>query len=610
MKSKYLKQIDFACLFSGSLLNAYRSAIVRQDALTEISTPTTEQIEIRVAKAKARWQTPLNDSVTPQFPRETDRLHTSVDSAIQQSSKEEDTASKRPASPLSPRVQRSKSSHMPMSPSVYSRNTDGVSILPNDSVMSLASPCEQVRVQQEGSAVVLKSQSVRSYVIGTPSPNRPSSTRSSRDWKAWLSQEVSGIEASSQEDRDNLEQYAAPSRQREYNSFETVRSSQTGSGNVTVILRNSLDISTPRADSRNSGTVALERQHDVASDSERVANQSTIAPGDVLDSREIRKSSSCGHTQSLHHIGPSKQLQIPDCSTPPTRENFSTARPRSMPSSPQPLLGTPSSARMNDRFPYIDTGRSSSRNSSQSCHSKSPTDSVILTVNSSKATSESKVMSHTVPVAMPCSATATAACTTSDTAQTSQKGKENITPPSTRNYMRTSVSPLALVPGPKSSHLHPSAVLDRSITKIANQMPRSTGASWSKRASCPADTVVARPNLRVTLRPIPQEKLARRPRSAFDLRDTPPRRPASGLPRPLLKTKWSSPLSACNREPIAGACGSEDTGSESSQRDGSITPGRRMAERFIQQRKSAAILERGIRRSSGKFVREDTPAFL
>ena len=36
--------------------------MVQRDVCVEKSTPTAEQIEIRVAKAKARWQTPLDES--------------------------------------------------------------------------------------------------------------------------------------------------------------------------------------------------------------------------------------------------------------------------------------------------------------------------------------------------------------------------------------------------------------------------------------------------------------------------------------------------------------------------------------------------------------------
>lgn len=49
---------------------------------------------------------------------------------------------------------------------------------------------------------------------------------------------------------------------------------------------------------------------------------------------------------------------------------------------------------------------------------------------------------------------------------------------------------------------------------------------------------------------------------------------------------------------------------ENRQRDGSVTPGQRMADRFLKERKSATVLERGVRKSAGKVVREDTPAFL
>ena len=173
--------------------------------------PPLLQIERRVERAKDRWKTPLDDVEHLSLPRETDRTYNVTSFAQQRSSYETsgglmeatdvvqtgglhlNTSLVPPSSPM-PR----DPPQMPMSPSVYSRNTDGASIFPNDSVISFDPPDD--RLHSGGSAVISTSQSVRSYVVGTPSPNRPASLRTSRDWKAWLSHEVSNIESTSRED--------------------------------------------------------------------------------------------------------------------------------------------------------------------------------------------------------------------------------------------------------------------------------------------------------------------------------------------------------------------------------------------------------------------------
>ncbi|KAF2622854.1 MFS general substrate transporter [Macroventuria anomochaeta] len=431
-----------------------------------ISAPTAEQIEMRVAKAKTRWQTPLNESATPQFPRETDRLYTAVNFAQQQPPDQANATCEPPASPQSPTVQSSKAMQTPMSPSVYSRNTDGVSILPNDSVMSFNSSYEHERTHHGGSAVILTSQSVRSYVIGTPSPNRPHSTRSSRDWKAWLSHEVSGIETTSQEDITIQGQYATPS------------------------------------------------------------------------------------------------------------------------------------------------GRHKQTNSSRSRLSKSPTSSVGSSLKSPKTTPGPKVIYSDISAPATSSTTANVPSTALRRAEIPQKSKENITPPSMDCHKRPNTSLLGLVSRPKSLQPLSSAILNRSSTNMTQYAVNVAEGGQSKRASSPAETVVARPSLRVTIRPLSPEKLSRRPRSAFDLRNTPSPRLASELRRPALHPKTSSRLLAHRNGSISSVEASSHEIGETDQRDGSATPGQRMAERFLKERKSATVLERGVRRSPGKFVREDTPAFL
>lgn len=72
----------------------------------------------------------------------------------------------------------------------------------------------------------------------------------------------------------------------------------------------------------------------------------------------------------------------------------------------------------------------------------------------------------------------------------------------------------------------------------------------------------------------------------------------------------SSPLSDQHAGSDVGAETSVRTTYTLGQRSGSVTPGQKMAERFLKERKSVAVLERGVRRGTGKIVREDTPAFL
>ena len=90
-----------------------------QDVSTETSAPTADQIEMRVAKAKNRWQTPLNESATPQFPRETNRLYTAVDFDQQKSAIKASATLVQPVSPQSLEFQLTRPIETPLSPSVY-----------------------------------------------------------------------------------------------------------------------------------------------------------------------------------------------------------------------------------------------------------------------------------------------------------------------------------------------------------------------------------------------------------------------------------------------------------------------------------------------------------
>ena len=588
--------------------------MVQRDTCVEKSTPTAEQIEVRVAKAKARWQTPLDESTIPQFPRETNRLHTSTSDIARQHHLDQDEACKAPASPQSHKRLPSKSLQLPMSPSVYSRNTDGVSLHLNDSVMSLENPHEHALTTQEGSALILTSQSVRSYVIGTPSPNRPSSTQSSRDWKAWLSHEVSSFEATGQEDLKFYDKPEELPRKVKDVTFQSIHAQPTESEDTTVVVRESSDKPTPRACPRNPSTPPLEQQLNKTSDSmdqvdcrDQMKEIMNTAEGTKKD-RPTSKSPPPGRTMPSHQIPSGQQRTIPVDSASHSHKDRSTSTLSSTTSLSQPLPGTPTSARMNDRFPFLDTGKrsSSSRNSSGSYQSKSPRDSWGSPLKSAKSTPglESSYRNSYG------SNTDKARSSPLRPAHASQNSKENMTPPSTSKHQRPNASPLQPMSRPKSAHPLTPTDPDRRAANAADHATRTNEISSAKRVSYPAETIVARPNIRVTVRPLSPEKSARRPRSAFELRNTPPPRPASELRRSAAPVLISSPLSDQHVGSDLGAETSVRPSNNVGQRSGSVTPGQKMAERFLKERKSVAVLERGIRKGTGKIVREDTPAFL
>lgn len=582
--------------------------MVQRDVCVEKSTPTAEQIEIRVAKAKARWQTPLDESAIPQFPRETSRLHIATSDLARQHHLDQDVACGAPASPQSHKRLPSKSLQIPMSPSVYSRNTDGVSLQLNDSVMSLENTHEHANTTQEGSALILTSQSVRSYVIGSPSPNRPSSTQSSRDWKAWLSHEVSSFETAGQEDLKFYDKPEAFPRQVKDDTFHSIRPQIIGSEDTKLIVRGSLDKPTPRAHPRTLSTPPLEQQLNRISESRHQAEKIISIVEDTKEEQLTPKTSSPSRTRPNHQISSGQRRSIPVNSASHSREDRSTSTLSSTTSLPQPLPGTPNSARMNDRFPFLDTGKrsSSSRNSSGSYQSKSPRDSWGLPLKSAKSTPglESSYRNSSG------STTDKARSSTLHPAHASQNSKENMTPPSTSRHHRPNASPLRPMSRPKSAQPLSPTHTDRRAANTVDRTTKSNETSSTKRVSYPAETIVARPNIRVTVRPLSSEKFARRPRSAFDLRNTPPPRPASELRRSAAPVMISSPLSDQHAGSDVGAETSVRTTYTLGQRSGSVTPGQKMAERFLKERKSVAVLERGIRRGNGKIVREDTPAFL
>jgi hypothetical protein len=503
----------------------------------------------------------------------------------------------------------------PMSPSIYSRNTDGISILPNDSVMSFNGHDGLERHHNEGSAVILTSQSVRSYVVGTPSPRRPGSSRSSRDWKAWLSSEVASIESSSQEDLKIRGSYLTPSGKHRKDILHT---SHTEHDETTVVLRTSCDTVTPRADedaTPSKNLVCTKDLHNaqMASHEEQRHTMTRMTA--------LEKSSSHTDTFKGLSLGNTPPAGI-YAQEQPTFSQFRYSLPLFKPSvistpnhdssASRPLVEAPTSAHMRERFASVNAIRGSGRNSAQSSHlSLSPPESIKPLRKSTVTPSPRKHATLNV-------------VTPSGTSQRifnggtpQHKTKENATPPSKSGSglsTRPSISSLGLGSRTKSLQPFSSAALNRSTTNLGQYVSNIPEIKHSRYDSSPVATT-PRPRLRGTIRSISPEKLSRRPKSAFDLRSgahTSLPRPTSDLRRPALQLKASTSSLALSREPSPGVEGRvidsilEDGGLE---RSGSTTPGQRMADRFIRERKSTGVLE-GKRRGGLRLVREDTPAFL
>jgi hypothetical protein len=504
----------------------------------------------------------------------------------------------------------------PLSPSVYSRNTDGISILPNDSVMSFRGIEGLERHHDGGSALILTSQSVRSYVVGTPSPRRPDSACSSRDWKAWLSHEVSSMEFTSQECLKIDEQYLTPTRE---HRREATRTSHTEQDDTTVILRPSCDTTAPVADQATPKVSATEVVG---------AKEAFIAPIEHRNSTPtgtpvLEKSRS--HTDTFKEVTPDNMPPHIEQTIPkrPKRPGstplLSKQRPPLTPShtSPtsQPPVDTPRSAFMNDRFPFIDTGRRSSSNSARSSRaSRSPPDSIASSRKSTKATPIPKIYSDLyVP---PTHQTAQRMCSSVLTKHDSyHASKENLTSPAMmgiKGNPRQSSSPRGASARARSLQPLSSMALNRSTPNIAQYTSNIPELKYPKHISSPVASP-PRPRIRAILCPASPEKLARRPKSAFDLRGatTPLPRPDSELRRPALHLKPLTSSFASSREPSPGAEERViDSILEEGERSGSVTPGQRMADRFLRERKSTGVLESGKVRGGLRLVREDTPAFL
>jgi hypothetical protein len=197
--------------------------------------------------------------------------------------------------------------------------------------------------------------------------------------------------------------------------------------------------------------------------------------------------------------------------------------------------------------------------------------------------------------------------------------KENVTPPSIQRSSKYDVSPLGLSPRPRSQQPLSSSALTRNTSNVSPYVAKVPVSESVEHKSSPVATP-SRPRIRATLRSISPEKPARRPRSAIDLRGTNGvgrpnlsviNAPSSDLRRPALHLKTSTSSFAMSKEPSPDAMDRPIDSILNAEHGGSITPGQRMADRFLRERKSTPAPDSGERRRGGlRLVREDTPAFL
>ncbi|KAK1918200.1 hypothetical protein P3342_000920 [Pyrenophora teres f. teres] len=613
-----------------------------KDPTTQIFTPSASQIEKRVERAKDRWKSSLDEADRLQFPRETSRIYniTTFDQQTRQT-QQSGVKGNQEASlntgmaethnvqqlPESPKVHGSpapQASMTPMSPSIYSRNTDGVSILPNDSVMSFSGPNDLDRSHDGGSAVILTSHSVRSYVVGTPSPRQRGLDCASRDWRAWLSHEISGMELTSQENLQIDDQYTTPSKRGQ----DSTGTSFTEQEDTTIVLQASHSTNTPRADIEPIASIKVPHVNDGQPDLNKKPHNGTLGAAQVLKGHKPRidslKEDTVSHNPTVREYGsiePRRKSQIGSARLSNAESSPSMSRCRVSTS----RLGfeTPKSSAMNERFPFLDTGRRSSGNSLCSRHSKSATDSASLKSLKSFKSTPGPRLNADISAPSTDDTSRRAPTTALKRSEAQLKRKENITPPISRDQRQPTASPLGVTPRTNSQQLLCSSPLNRNSTNTDQHIAKTPEMNVTKLQQDPTATPL-RPRVRVKMRPMSPEKLARRPKSAFDLRGTNglgglnlngisavPQHAGPGVRQPVLHVKTSSSSLAMTKEPIPDALDRVIDSVIDGDRSGSVTPGQRMADRFLKEREKTPVPEGSAGKRGGLIlVREDTPAFL
>ena len=557
--------------------------------------PSASQIERRVEKTRDRWRAQLGEAGNFRFPREMDKTY-DVTTAVVKPQKTPDAKAEyiekaedynhtiANQSPRQPRTTpkaitspQPKVMITPMSPSIYSRNTDGISINLSDSIVSFDGSGQLGHSHNAGSAVILTSQSVRSYVVGTPSPKRQAAAHTSRDWRAWLSHEISGMELSSQEDFSITGQYK--------------KLSKDESPNFTHTQNN--DMNDASSNKNTHDNVSPERQYPNKSLRYSMGDDTGMDAANPQDYNSFPKTSDFDDPRKIFDMGITMNSRVDHNPLPQPAALVIKPHPVSTSKSHASYPAdseTPRQFSNDSHLTVINTIRCSSSDSLASRRSKSPTDSMIaLDSPKSSKYSPKPVSRSTLP--SPCSEDILEPIliTPLKIRRTQLRVKENLTPQSFRSQNESTSTPRTNLQQP----LNPTS-LNYSPPKIDQQDTKLTGSSLNNAQPTPTSPPL-RPRIRVIARPISPEKPARRPKSAFDLRST------NSIAR--TPAVYTTPPPASPPKPTSLF----DTESARSN-----TPGHRMAENFLRQRNSTTALggSTGKRRGGMVLVREDTPAFL
>ncbi|KAF2202983.1 hypothetical protein GQ43DRAFT_500651 [Delitschia confertaspora ATCC 74209] len=499
---------------------------------TRTVTPTVEQIGQRVQMAMSRWKTPLDENHI-ELPRSTRRTfevtnfattyeHTyggeeRGDSTAPSSAEDHDNDNTIRQSIEFPISTQPRPLFSPLSPSIYSRNTDGQSILPNDSLHSL----EPSEIESPGTAVVIQSQSVKSYVVGTPSPGK---NRSSSDWKAWLSQEISELGVLPRENLGIAEGFGLSGHHNGHHSGHHSGQRMEHMSQVSGVSDSdaqAIDASGPDGGSEDPPSLRPEHAPPgcPATGIPTAAQVSEGAPKPSEDSHPSRKSS--------FPCAPSPRA------TSGVFSSISSGRVPSIASSNQPSirpsLQSLASAKMNDRFPFIETGRRFSYASSKTGRTRRTTSSSETPV---KGTPSPKVYSNFSPPmdkgkeAERIDARQTRGERTGELER--EVGKENVTP---LHLSQLSPKPLRVPQSmselgrPKSSHftntnMQGGAGWNASPSRLTKYQTTSQDSQTRTSSPLGGSTTPSSSRHRL-LRPVgnhPGSKLSPRPKSAIDLR--------------------------------------------------------------------------------------------
>jgi hypothetical protein len=523
-------------------------ATAEDTPMQTLVTPCAGQLEQRMIRSNERWKTPLDEHQqhgplhhrshartisASQFADSAFRTPSTVVGIpalpeLEGDSPKETTPTESRATPvnLASRSPRLNSLFSPLSPSIYSRGTDGMSILPNDSVMSFDGTQDHQNNDDSGSAVIITSHAVKSYVIGTPSPrHKTESARSSKDWKAWLSREISELGSSLEGDITINEAYTPTIRNDSPTSRHRRELTQIEDDRTTIVAGASMDTPvhsppTPTPSEAKDKVAESDQQLPAVSQKAIQSDAKAILKHEIVPAPVAR---------------PEQRTISPLVRASPIRKDRrSSAHSHHSIQSGSSII-TPKSSTMNERFPFINTGRRTSINSARFSHSsRSATDSSSST--KSKGTPMSKVYSDvSAPVTVNWAPQPTTKTNLKDS-QEPDHNKENVKEkvnPSTaqtkgggsEQSSRTFVSPLASKENrPKSMLTMSSSAINRSTPTLMEYTSTSENAGTSKSVNIkPAQSSTLsssqqRQRMRMNLLPMSPNKLTTRPKSAFELR--------------------------------------------------------------------------------------------